>query len=228
MDLCPKGLQANTPVISQDFTQRSSAALSCTSASSQTLRKCRLRLFRRHEVSSYIWDRRQLHRHDPCRSINAGIDIPDFLPAGWKKQDNRSHFGPSLEFSAEDAVEAQLSALKTNDVPYADHGIEVMYRFAGFDPFERSRYFGRQFDLGQFERFRRIFHHSTYRAFLGHTESRVLSTFFINERVWVRGVRPGEEETFEFTLVQRVGGSWDGIWFTESVVHDGDGLSKGI
>lgn len=34
----------------------------------------------------------------------------------------------------------------------------VMYRFAAFDPFERSKFFGRSFDLGQFERFRRVFH----------------------------------------------------------------------
>lgn len=35
-----------------------------------------------------------------------------------------------------------IQALKNNNKPYADHGIEVMYRFAAFDPFERSKYFG--------------------------------------------------------------------------------------
>ena len=40
-------------------------------------------------------------------------------------------------------------ALKYNDQPRPDYGIEVMYRFAGFDPFERSPYFGPFFDLGQ-------------------------------------------------------------------------------
>ena len=43
----------------------------------------------------------------------------------------------------------QLEALKYNDQPRPDYGIEVMYRFAGFDPFERSPYFGPFFDLGQ-------------------------------------------------------------------------------
>lgn len=33
-------------------------------------------------------------------------------------------------------------ALRTNDKPYFDHGIEVMYRFASFDPFQRCKYFG--------------------------------------------------------------------------------------
>ncbi len=33
-------------------------------------------------------------------------------------------------------------ALQENNVPWVDHGIEVLYRFAAFDPFERSHYFG--------------------------------------------------------------------------------------
>ena len=33
-------------------------------------------------------------------------------------------------------------ALQKNGVPYADHGVEVMYRFANIDPFSRSKYFG--------------------------------------------------------------------------------------
>ncbi len=36
----------------------------------------------------------------------------------------------------------QLAALAQNDKPAYDHGIEVLYRFANFDPFSRSKYFG--------------------------------------------------------------------------------------
>uniref|UniRef100_A0A452ZZD7 Uncharacterized protein n=1 Tax=Aegilops tauschii subsp. strangulata TaxID=200361 RepID=A0A452ZZD7_AEGTS len=142
--------------------------------------------------------------------------------------------GPRLNFNAEEAVEYQLEALKYNDKPRPDYGVEVMYRFAGFDPFERSTYFGRQFDLGQFERFRRIFHHSTYRVLLGHKEREILSRLWVEEnqfkqRVWVRGARPEEEEIFQFTMVQRVGGSWDGYWLTESLTNDdGDAFSGGV
>ena len=28
--------------------------------------------------------------------------------------------------------------------------------------------------------------------------------------------------------VQQVGGNWDGYWLTESILHDGDGLSSGV
>ncbi len=35
-----------------------------------------------------------------------------------------------------------LQALANNHMPYRDQGIEVLYRFASFDPFLRSNYFG--------------------------------------------------------------------------------------
>ncbi|CAI5485665.1 unnamed protein product [Closterium sp. Naga37s-1] len=120
---------------------------------------------------------------------------------------DRKPLGPRLEWSAEEAVRQQLCALQSNDDPYPDHGVEVMYRFAGFDPFERSRYFGPRFDLGQFERFRRLFHHTHYRVLLSHKRHHLLSSFYVSparvkQRVEVEGVRPGEVEVFEFTLEQ--------------------------
>ncbi|KAG5048443.1 hypothetical protein JHK85_009546 [Glycine max] len=149
--------------------------------------------------------------------FKATAKVPDFLSADC----------------AEDAVHYQLEALKYNDQPRPDYGIEVMYRFAGFDPFERSPYFGPFFDLGQFERFRRIFHHSTYRVLLGHKERKIMSTLFVEEnkykqRVWIRGSRPEEEEIFQLTMVQKVGGCWDGYWLTESLLHDTDTFAGGL
>ncbi|KAK8660971.1 hypothetical protein V6N13_051875 [Hibiscus sabdariffa] len=166
-------------------------------------------------------------------SSSSSADVPDFLSADWLESRRKKPFGPRLNFSAEEAVLHQLDALKYNDQPRQDYGIEVMYRFAGFDPFERSTYFGPFFDLGQFERFRRIFHHSGYRVLLGHKERKVLSSLFVKEnrfkqRVWILGSRPNEEEVFEFTMVQRIGGSWDGYWLTESLLHDGDAFSGGL
>ncbi|XP_041020614.1 uncharacterized protein LOC121262281 isoform X1 [Juglans microcarpa x Juglans regia] len=48
------------------------------------------------------------------------------------------------------------------------------------------------------------------------------------QRVWIQGSRPEEEEIFQFTMVQRVGGSWDGYWLTESLLHDGDAFTGGL
>ncbi|KAL0330259.1 UNVERIFIED_CONTAM: hypothetical protein Sradi_5012600 [Sesamum radiatum] len=134
-------------------------------------------------------------------------DVPDFFSPEWLETRRKRPFGPRLGFSAEEAVRYQLDALMFNDQPRPDYGIEVMYRFAGFDPFERSTYFGPFFDLGQFERFRRIFHHSSYRVLLGHRERKILSSLNVKERV---------------------GGSWDGYWLTESLLHDGDSFSGGV
>ncbi|KAL4603737.1 hypothetical protein ACB092_10G145100 [Castanea dentata] len=145
--------------------------------------------------------------------FRASADVPDFLSADWLESRKKRPFGPRLNFSAEEAVQHQLDALKYNDQPRQDYGIEVLYRFAGFDPFVRSTYFGPFFDLGQFERFRRIFHHSTYRVLLGHKDRKILSSLFVKEnrfkqRVWIRGSRPEEEEIFQFTMAQAE--SW---WF---------------
>ncbi|BBM97782.1 hypothetical protein MPTK1_1g08280 [Marchantia polymorpha subsp. ruderalis] len=182
------------------------------------------------------WVRRRVSS-SPLKGRTSGIafamEVPDFLPATWSKGPKPRIPGPSSELTAEEATLRQLEALSQNDEPYPDHGVEVMYRFAGFDPFERSQYFGPFFDLGQFERFRRIFHHATYRVLLGHKERRILSSLYMSEhtfkqRVWIGGSRPGEEEIYEFTLVQRVGGSWDGYWLTDSLRHDGQGITGGI
>ncbi|KAG5540639.1 hypothetical protein RHGRI_020760 [Rhododendron griersonianum] len=150
------------------------------------------------------------HGHKlPSSRIRASSDVPDFLSADWLESRRKRPFGPRLKFSAEEAVRHQLDALMFNDQPCQDHGIEVMYRFAGFDPFERSTYFGPYFDLGQFQRFRRIFHHSTPQ---------------------------GKEDLEQFdgegvdanSNCQRVGGSWDGYWLTESLLHDCDSFSRGV
>ncbi|XP_010254295.1 PREDICTED: uncharacterized protein LOC104595308 isoform X2 [Nelumbo nucifera] len=149
----------------------------------------------------------RLHSFSVSSRFKASTDVPDFLSADWLESRRKRPFGPRLNFSAEEAVQYQLDALKYNDQPRQDYGVEVMYRFAGFDPFERSTYFGPFFDLGQFERFRRIFHHSTYRVLLGHKERKILSSLWVKEnrfkqRVWIRGSRPEEEEIFQFTMVQ--------------------------
>ncbi|XP_052206652.1 uncharacterized protein LOC127811012 [Diospyros lotus] len=163
----------------------------------------------------------------------ASADVPDFLSADWHESRRKRPFGPRLNFTADEAVRYQLDALMFNDQPYQDYGIEVMYRFAGFDPFKRSTYFGPLFDLGQFDKFRWIFHHSTYRSLIGHRERKILSSLRVKEnhykqRVWVRGPRLEEEEIFEFTMVQRLGGSWDGYWLTESLLHECDSYPGGV
>lgn len=69
-----------------------------------------------------------------------------FLPLGdgdaIRLPHERPDAGPRFEYSRDEAINIQLQALKQNDKPYFDHGIEVLYRYSNLDPFQRSRYFG--------------------------------------------------------------------------------------
>ena len=95
---------------------------------------------------------------------------------------------PSLWLSREDAVEAQLKALQHNNFPTADAGIEIMYRFADIDPWSRSTYFGRSLDLGQWERFRRVFNTKCFTTLLNHSEHHFISSLEVSEDVWKVGI----------------------------------------
>ncbi|XP_020592657.1 uncharacterized protein LOC110033124 isoform X3 [Phalaenopsis equestris] len=144
--------------------------------------------------------------------------IPDFFSSEWLESRKKRPFGPKLEFSAEEAVQCQLDALKYNDQPREDYGIEVMYRVLLTITFER---------------FRRLFHHSTYRVLLCHKEQKILSSLWVQEnqfkqRVLIKGSRPEEEEIFQFTMIQKIGGCWDGYWLTESLLHDRDVFLGGV
>jgi hypothetical protein len=78
---------------------------------------------------------------------------PRALAAQWRRSISRAccrHGTPPLPLGHPPPLPQRLSAcpshapqaLQRNNSPYPDHGVEVMYRFAAFDPFQRSRYFG--------------------------------------------------------------------------------------
>lgn len=160
--------------------------------------------------------------------------VPDFMPIiplGGDTYILRSFVPPAnqaaprFDLDMEGALQVQLDALKSNNKPYPDHGIEVMYRFAAFDPWERSSYFGRSFDLGQFERFRRVFHTPPYKAIINHDSATVVGRLQLGEgrcalRVLARHDSPVDEQVYTITMVQRQGGPYDGYWVTESVLSD--------
>ncbi|QDZ17554.1 hypothetical protein HOP50_01g00630 [Chloropicon primus] len=133
---------------------------------------------------------------------------------------------PDFELDCDAVMEIQLEHLQRNNVPYVDHGIEVLYRFADIDPFEiQATYFGKRMDLGQFERFRRMMHTKQYRALLNYNRAVLLSTLQLSEhrvkkRFMVEGFRTGEKGVFEWTLTQKIGGLKDGYWYIESLISD--------
>ncbi|GAX73268.1 hypothetical protein CEUSTIGMA_g722.t1 [Chlamydomonas eustigma] len=182
-------------------------------------------MHRSSQSSSYEPDKANPNEGTESGTDNFGGYI--FLDNGQvlKMPKRRQELWPSYEFSKEVALQLQLQALKVNNKPWPDHGIEIMYRFANFSPFERCLYFGRRMDLGQFERFRRVLHSPPYSTLLDHHDIEMLGSLQIDECKWLQRVRvigsnEREERVFEFTHVQRVGGRYDGYWFCDSVICD--------
>jgi hypothetical protein len=56
----------------------------------------------------------------------------------------------------------------------------VLYRFAGFDPFQRTSYFGVTLDLGQYERFRRIMYTPYFVSLLNLSDWELISSLEVS------------------------------------------------
>lgn len=137
-----------------------------------------------------------------------------------------SKLEPSFWLSREDALEAQLKALQHNNFPHNDAGIEACYRFAAFDPFARTDYFGPRLDLGQFERFRRIFYTPYYVTLLNLSAWEVSSSLEVSDRLWVARVHVEnsyrkEQRDYQFTMERRLGGRYDGVWYCAKLLAEG-------
>ncbi|GMH33972.1 hypothetical protein BSKO_01806 [Bryopsis sp. KO-2023] len=160
------------------------------------------------------------------RALSENGEIPIGGGESIRLPKKREGIWPSFDLTKEEALEIQMKALENNNDPYIDHGIEVLYRFANVDPFERSNYFGCSQDLGQFEKFRRMLHLPRFIVLLGHTERKVLSTLQVSDskwkqRIWVtHKYRRDEEAIFEFTMIQRLGGRYDAYFFTDSLSRE--------
>eukprot|EP01023_Acetabularia_acetabulum_P059451 TRINITY_DN7144_c0_g1_i6.p1 TRINITY_DN7144_c0_g1~~TRINITY_DN7144_c0_g1_i6.p1 ORF type:complete len:206 (-),score=11.74 TRINITY_DN7144_c0_g1_i6:53-670(-) len=128
-----------------------------------------------------------------------------------KQMKQKQGLYPQFEFTKEEVLQLQLEALSNNDEPYADHGIEVLYRFASFDPWSRCRYFGKNQDMGQFERFRRMFHVPAYSPLLNHTLNAMQDALQVSETSWMQNVQitstSGKVQVYSFFMVQHIGGS---------------------
>ena len=147
----------------------------------------------------------------------------------------RRKYAPSLSLGVEDTVEMMLLALRNNNEPYFDFGIEVVYRFAGrhASPFSTSHFFGRPLDLGQFERFRRVMNTEKLRILVGHTDFELLSRLDLSEtrsvvRTRVANSFTKREAVFQWTLEREIGGRVDGVWFCSALICDDDGDGRHV
>lgn len=119
---------------------------------------------------------------------------------------------PDPWYDPGDVVSLQLAALRTNDDPEQNAGIETCYNFAS--PANRRR-------TGPLSRFVRMVHSHQYRPLLDHSEAvsgpveRAANT--ATQKVTVTG-DGGRTLTYEFGVSLQSTGSFRNCWLTDRVV----------
>ncbi len=120
---------------------------------------------------------------------------------------------PDPSLSPRDVVSIQIEALKNNDIPYKDRGIEVTFNFAS--PTNKRM-------TGPIERFKAMVHSPVYGLMINHRDAKY-------ENVRVEGglarvdvilnSKEGEYLGYRFILSRQHGNQYEGSWMTDSVIR---------
>ncbi len=120
---------------------------------------------------------------------------------------------PDPRWSPADVVRIQIDALRKNDEPERDAGIEIAFRFAS--PANKRV-------TGPLERFEELVHNPVYRPMLGHEVATYEQVEVVEDEaavvVSIVG-RDGRVAAFLFQLSRQRGGDYDGCWMTDSVIR---------
>jgi Domain of unknown function (DUF4864) len=119
---------------------------------------------------------------------------------------------PDPKLSPQEVVEFQLAALRANDVPAADTGIERAFRFAS--PANKAA-------TGPLERFTVLVHGSQYSSLINAVEGSVGKVVIRDSeaRVLARIVSAGGSEVYYvFLLSKQTEGEYINCWMTDGVV----------
>jgi hypothetical protein len=122
---------------------------------------------------------------------------------------------PHPSLSPEDVVRIQIEALRRNDVPYKNHGIEQTFAFAS--PANRRA-------TGPLEHFTRMVHGPVYAPMIGHRGAQ-----FRNFGIDGDGARidvivqsaDGRYLGYRFILSRQRGNAYEGSWMTDAVFRIG-------
>ncbi|MGK7389487.1 MAG: hypothetical protein ACNS60_04025 [Candidatus Cyclobacteriaceae bacterium M2_1C_046] len=123
---------------------------------------------------------------------------------------------PSSELTPRDVVNAQLKALKYNDQPYENAGMEIAYRFAS--PYHKA-------ENGPFGRYCDMFSSQRYSTLI-NCQSYFIEKHFANEKkaeyfVFITDAR-GEEWVFLFRLSKQSASPYENLWMTDTVIAYAD------
>lgn len=129
-----------------------------------------------------------------------------------ESDDTHSLPEPSPTHGAEDVVRIQVEALRHNDHPRDDAGIETAWRFAS--PANRA-------NTGPFDAFRRMVRSEPYAAMVDHREATLGPVEVRDQRATAEVALTGPEgrsRTYRFRLSRDHRGDLDGCWLTDAVM----------
>ena len=119
---------------------------------------------------------------------------------------------PDPKLSPQEVVEFQLAALRANDLPTADAGIERTFRFAS--PANKAA-------TGPLEHFTVMVHGSQYSSLINAVEGSVTKAVIQDNKaqILVRVVSASDSEVYYvFMLSKQTDGDYINCWMTDGVV----------
>ncbi len=115
--------------------------------------------------------------------------------------------------SPQDVVSIQIEALRNNDTPYQNRGIEVTFNFAS--PANKRM-------TGPLERFKVMVHSPIYGPMINHRNARyenlIVEGKFAQIDVIINS-KEGEYLGYRFILSRQHGNLYEGSWMTDAVIR---------
>ena len=120
---------------------------------------------------------------------------------------------PDPSLSPQDVVSIQIEALRNNDIPYADRGIEVTFNFAS--PANKRV-------TGPLDRFKVMVRNPNYGPMINHRSARyenlMVEGDFARMDV-ILNSKKGDYLGYRFILSRQHGNEYEGSWMTDAVIR---------
>lgn len=116
---------------------------------------------------------------------------------------------PNPSLAPEDVISIQLGAMKYNDLPHADAGVEICFRFAS----PANRLF-----TGPVGRFIRMMHNPLYGVMLNYDSIQFIPANVQGTKWRLLITKQGEGSTFMWSLSLQTAAPYAGCWMTDNVL----------
>ncbi len=120
---------------------------------------------------------------------------------------------PDPLLSPQDVVSIQIEALRDNDTPYENRGIEVTFNFAS--PANKRM-------TGPLDRFALMLRHSIYGPMINHRDAEYKNVKVEGDFAQIDVIlnsKDGEYLGYRFILSRQHGNQYEGSWMTDAVIR---------